>query len=252
MNVEAPADAVLAVSVIFARIGGLFLIAPGLSSSRIPVRVRVFLALALALALTPVLFDDALSVVVSRAPADLVGVIVSETVVGFMIGLLARILLLALSFMALAIANLTGLGVVPGLSLDESEPGQAVANLFNATAVMLIFIADLHYEVLRAAIGSYDVVSPGSGLDVAGALNSVATRYGEAFMIALRLAAPFFLYSITVNFAIGLTNKLAPQLPVFFVAMPLVTAGGLIMIALVVKEMMLAFVDAFAQLTLSL
>lgn len=252
MNIEAPAEAVLAVAVIFARIGGLFLIAPGLSSGRIPVRIRVFLALALALSLTPPLFDDALAAVASRTPADLVAVLVSESIVGFMIGLLARILLMALSTMAMAIANLTGLGVVPGITMDETEPGQAVSNLFNATAIMLIFIADLHYEVLRAAVGSYDVVRPGVGINPADALDSVAARYGEAFLIALRLASPFFIYSLVVNFAIGLTNKLAPQLPVFFVAMPLVTAGGLIMIALVVREMMLAFVDAFAQLTMAL
>ena len=67
--------------------------------------------------------------------------------------------------------------------------------------------------------------------------------------MALRLAAPFFIYSVVINFAVGITNKLSPSIPVFFVSLPFVTAGGLIMMAMAVREMMLAFADAFRQLT---
>ena len=252
MNIEAPADAILAVAVIFARIGGLFMIAPGLSASRIPVKIRLFLALCLSLALTPMLFEEALATVADREPASLLFVLATETAIGLAIGLMSRILLMALSTMAMAIANLVGLGVVPGISLDGDEPGQAAANLFNVTAVTIIFMSDLHYEVLRAAVGSYAVVPPGTGLDADAALDAIAMRYGEAFMVGLRLAAPFLIYSVIVNFAVGLTNKLTPQLPVFFVTLPLVTAGGLIMISLTIREMMIAFLDAFSQIVCAL
>lgn len=182
-------------------------------------------------------------------PADLVAVLVTETMIGFMIGLLSRFLMMAFQTLSVATANAIGLGGVPGLALEAGEPGQAAAMLFMVTATVIIFVADLHYEILRALVGSYQVLAPGAALDLRQALVSITDQISAAFFVALRLAAPFLIYSVVVNFAIGITNKLSPTIPVFFVSLPFVTAGGLIMMALAIREVMLAFTDAFRQLT---
>ncbi|WP_420392709.1 flagellar biosynthetic protein FliR [Acuticoccus sp.] len=243
--------AVLGVAVVFARVGGVFLIAPGLSSLRVPMQVKLFLALGIALAMAPLVLDDAVVAVGSGAPADLLKVLGTETMIGLTIGLLSRLLLMALQTMSVAISNMVGLGAIPGVGLEGAEPSQTTATLFMATAVVIIFLADLHHEILRALVGSYAVVPPGGGIDVREALVSVADRAATTFFVALRLAAPFVIYSVIVNFAIGLTNKLTPSIPVFFVALPFVTAGGLLMMALAIREVMTAFADAFRQLAIA-
>ena len=248
MNGAAPESVVLAIAVVFARVGGVFLIAPGLSTSNAPVQVRLFLALGLSLAIAPLVLDQAVAAVARDAPADILLVIGSETLVGLLIGLLSRFLLMALQTLSVAIANCVGLGGIPGMGIEAGESSQAAATLFTATAVTVIFLSDLHYEILRAVAGSYAVLAPGAGLDPGEALMAVADRISTAFFVALRLAAPFLIYSVIVNFAVGLTNKLTPSLPVFFVTMPFVTAGGLVMIAVAFREVMLAFMDAFGQL----
>lgn len=248
MTDAASESLVLAVAVLFARVGGVVLIAPGLSSLRAPVQVRLLLALALTFAVAPVLLDEARVAVSDRAPATLLAVLGTETVIGLLIGLMSRLLLMALHTLAVGIANAVGLGGIPGISVDGGEPLPAAASLVMATAVTVIFVADLHYEILRALIGSYWVIAPGAGLDARAALVSVADRISAAFFVALRLAAPFILYSVIVNFAVGVINKLTPQLPIFFVALPFVTAGGLVIMAAAIREVMLAFADAFAQL----
>lgn len=252
MSGDAPSAYVLAIAVLFARIGGVFLIAPGLSSMRVPVTVRVFLALGVTLALAPPLVSGAVPAVGGRTPADLLAVLGTETVIGLFIGLMARLMMMALQTLSVAIANLVGLGGIPGISLDGEEPSQAVASLFTVTAVTIVFIADLHHEIIRAAVGSYEVLAPGAGLDPEAALSDIAGRAGETFVIALRLASPFLIYSVVVNFAVGLTNKLTPQLPVFFVALPAIAAGGLVIIAYAVREVMFAFQLAFEQLLTAL
>ncbi|MEM8551447.1 MAG: flagellar biosynthetic protein FliR [Pseudomonadota bacterium] len=246
------ASYVLGVAVLFARIGGIFLIAPGLSSVRAPVRVRVFLALGITLALAPPLVAEAAASVSERTPAAIVRVIATETMVGFFIGLMARLLMMALQTMAVAIANMVGLGGIPGLTMDGNEPAQAAAAIFTATALVIIFLADIHHEIIRAAVGSYGVLPAGAAFDPRTALADVAERAGEAFMVALRLAAPFVIYSLIVNFAVGLTNKLTPQVPVFFVALPIVTAGGLLVIAYSIREVMFAFQVAMRALVQAL
>ncbi len=252
MNADAPAAYVLAIAVLFARIGGIFLIAPGLSSARSPIMVRVFIALGITLALSPPLIDQAVAAVGARTPADLLFVLAMETIVGFFIGLLTRLLLMAMQTMAIGIANMVGLGGIPGISIDETEPSQAAAALFTTTAVVIIFITDLHHQIIRAAVGSYHVLPPGAVLDAQAALSEVGEQIGAAFMVALRLASPFVIYSVVVNFAVGLTNKLTPQLPIFFVALPAVTAGGLIVMAYAIREVMYAFELAFTDMLTSL
>lgn len=252
MNADAPAAYLLALAVLFARIGAMFMVAPGLSSARAPIKARLFIALGVTLALSPPLIGNAVAAIGGRTPADLLAVIGMETVIGLFIGLLTRLLMMALQTLSIAIANMVGLGGIPGISLDETEPSQAAANLFTATALVIIFIADLHHEIIRAAVGSYAVLAPGAVLDGEDALADIGARIGSAFMVALRLAAPFVIYSMIINFAVGLTNKLTPQLPVFFVALPAVTAGGLIVLAYSIREVMYAFQLAFADMLTSL
>lgn len=249
---EAGPEVVLGIAVVFARVGGLFLIAPGLSSMRVPVQARMFLALALALAVAPLVWSDAATAVRDASPATLLAVLGTETMIGLMIGLLARLLLMALQTMAAATANFVGLAGIPGASLDGDEAGGAVSNLFMMTAVTIIFLADLHYEVLRGVVGSYAVLAPGAALDARAALVAVTDRIEEAFAVGLRLVAPFVIYSVVVNFAVGIVNKLTPQLPIYFVALPMITAGGLLVMAYAIRELLFAFLDAFEQFAVRL
>lgn len=252
MNEADAASEILGVAVIFARVGGVFLIAPGLSSVRIPVRIRLFIALAIALTVTPLLLPVAVDALASGTPADMLRVLGLETVTGFFIGLMLRLIFMALQTMSVATANLIGLGVVPGISMNGNEPAQAVSNLFTLTAVTIIFLTDLHHEMLRGLVQSYEVLPPGIAVTPASALTAVADRASEAFFTALRLIAPFVIYSVIVNFAVGLTNKMTPQLPIFFVALPFVTAAGLFLLALAIREVLFAFTDAFYLITQSL
>jgi flagellar biosynthetic protein FliR len=240
---------VLGLAMIFARVGGVFMIAPGLSSLRVPVRVRLFLALAVSLALAPLLLAQAAAAVDDTAPATILRMLFSETAIGVLIGLLARLVVMALQTMAVAIANAIGLGGIPSVGAVGPEPTPAAADMFVMTAIVLIFLADLHYEILRAVLGSYEVIGPGEALDARAALVAVTDRIAEAFFVGLRLAAPFFIYAVVVNFAVGIVNKLTPQIPVFFVALPFITAGGLLVTDFAIREMMIAFMDAFARLT---
>ena len=64
--------------------------------------------------------------------------------------------------------------------------------------------------------------------------------------VALRIGSPFIIYSIIVNFTIGVTNKLMPQLPVFFIATPFVLIGGLFLLLMTAPDFIEHFEAAFA------
>jgi flagellar biosynthesis protein FliR len=82
--------------VLFCRIGACLMLAPGFSNTQIPAQVRLFVALAVTLTLTPLLLERVPSSVFGDDPILTLKVIAVESLVGGMIGFLARIFYLAL------------------------------------------------------------------------------------------------------------------------------------------------------------
>ena len=107
------ANVVITAFVAFCRIGGCFLLMPGLSSARVPIQIRLFVAIGVTGALLIHLWDQ-IAPHASRNPAVLLALIVSETLIGALIGLMARLYVLALQFIASAIAMLIGFGGTSG------------------------------------------------------------------------------------------------------------------------------------------
>lgn len=78
-------------------------------------------------------------------------------------------------------------------------------------------------------------------------LIQVADRLSEAFLIALRLSGPFVVYGIILNLAIGITNKLTPQIPVYFISLPFILAGGLLLLYFTAGDMLDQFILSFSR-----
>jgi flagellar biosynthetic protein FliR len=240
-------ETVLAAFLVFCRIGGCLIVMPGFSSTRIPMRIRLFLALAVSLALTPVLFDAVRPYAGTAAPATMFAAILAESLTGFLIGFLARLFFLALETIGAVVTQALGLAAIPGMGIEDGEAHATMTTLFTLTAVTLMFVTDQHWLILRGLLASYETLPPGQGFDIQRDLIAIADQLTAVFLVVLRIGAPFIIYSMLVNFAVGITNKLTPQIPVFFVAMPFVTAGGMFLLYYTVVEFMRAFTAAFAS-----
>jgi len=240
------AQVLLAIFLIFCRIGGCLMIAPGFSSNRIPVQVRLFIALTTSLALAPVLFDKIRPGIDSQAPAVILLYIASEMLTGLLIGLLARVYFLSLQTMVNGVAMALGLGGMPGAPVDDAEPLPAVSSFIMMVATAILFLSDLHWEFFRGLIASYDRLPLGEGFGARLSLTQLVDQIGVAFVLALRISAPFILYSVVVNLAVGLTNKLTPQIPVYFLATPFIMIGGLLVLYFAATDYVLLFMEAFS------
>lgn len=239
-------DILLGIFLIFCRVGGCLLIAPGFSSNRIPLHVRLFIALTTSLALAPVLLEKVRGEVTALVPAEMLASIGSELLTGLLIGLLGRVYFLALQTMLNAVAMALGLGGMPGAPIDESEPLPPISSFIMMTATAILFLSDLHWELYRGLVASYARLPMGEGFGVRLSLTQLVDQVGVAFVLALRISSPFILYSVIVNLAVGLTNKLTPQLPVYFLATPFVMVGGLLIMYFAANDYVLLFMDAFS------
>jgi flagellar biosynthetic protein FliR len=176
--------------------------------------------------------------------------VVSEIITGGLIGLLARLYMMALQFMGSAIAMLVGFGGMAGPGIENGEPTAPLGEIISFSALMLLFVFDFHYAIVRALVDSYQLAPVNAVFDARGALISVTDTIGEAFLIVLRLGSPFVAYALLVNLTIGFVNKLVPQIPVYFISLPMVLAGGLILFYFGIATMLSLFADGFFAATL--
>ena len=237
-------DTIVATFAIFCRVGACLMIAPGFSNSQVPSRIRLYLAIAVSLALAPMLMADVKPLLADAGVPSLLAVLFGELARGLLIGFIARLLFMALQVIAVAITQLIGLSSMPGTSLPE-ENSPALANLFSIAAATLMFVAGLHAQLIRGLVDSYVALPPGAGFNPQPALAEIADMGGTAFLAALRIGGPFIAYSVLVNFAIGVTGKLVPQIPVYFIATPFVMLGGLFLLLFSVHDLFSYFVATF-------
>jgi flagellar biosynthetic protein FliR len=244
-HAELAPRAALGAFVLFCRIGGCLMLAPGFSNTQIPTQIRLFVALAVTLTLTPLLLERVPAAALGDDPILTLRMIVVESLVGGMIGILARLFYFALEALAVGAATMLGFTSPSGFQIENDEPMAPLATLISLAAIALLFAANLHWELLRGLVASYDVVPVGADFNARLALKQIADVLGESFRLALRIASPYVIYALVVNLALALVNRLTPQVQVFFVATPFVAAGGLMLLYFTIKPAIEAFISGF-------
>ncbi|MBX3573887.1 MAG: flagellar type III secretion system protein FliR [Mesorhizobium sp.] len=241
-------DFVIAAFVTFCRVGGCFMVMPGLSSARVPLQIRLFVAVAATFALLINMSDEVIPHT-RQKPAGLVLLVISETLIGGLIGLMARFYVLALQFTASSISMMIGFNGGMGHAIEESEPQATLASLISFSALLVLFVLNFHHEIIKAIVLSYRLAPLDAFYNPQSGLVDLTDTLSEAFMVMLRLGSPFLAYSLLVNLAIGFINKLTPQIPVYFISLPFVIAGGMILLYLGAPVLLSLFADGFVSVT---
>ncbi len=230
---------------VFCRVGGCIMMMPGLSSSRIPMQVRLFFAVALSLAILPLVEPVLRQQGLPQSIPALFVAISAELATGALIGLLARIFFLSFQTLLAATAQFIGYSANSGAILEDGQAMPEFATIISLVATLLIFISGLHWQLLRGIVDSYWQIQPGIWPGSNTLLRMTTDQLSATFIMSLRITSPFFIYAVLVNFAIGLTNKMVPQIPVYFISTPFVLAGGLFLLYMLIPEIIEAFMDAF-------
>lgn len=213
----------------FCRIGACFMVLPGFGTMRVPMLIRLFVAIAVSFAILPIMWDAIYPRVSEAGPAYL-GLVGVEVLIGVVIGLLARYYVLALQFAGTVISMVTGFSTLPGTGIDETEAQTELSSLIGFTGLLILFMLDFHHLIIISLTNSYTFMPLGLAFDAQLALVSLTDTLIASFLLVLQLSSPFILYGLAFNIAVGMVNKLAPQIPVYFISLPFLLAGGLLLI----------------------
>jgi flagellar biosynthesis protein FliR len=228
----------------FARIGTMVMLLPGLGEIAVPRRVRLVAALALTAVLFP-LHRSAFQVDL-RSFGPVMLLLAQELIIGAVLGITARLAISALQVAGSIVAQQLGLGFVTAIDPTQGQQGMLVGNFLTVLGVTLLFATDLHHVTIAALHESYALFRPGE-LPLAGDVAAMTTRtIATAFRIGVQLAAPFIVFGLLFNLGLGVLSRLMPQMQVFFVGLPLSILIGFVILLLVVGTMMATFLDYFA------
>jgi flagellar biosynthesis protein FliR len=228
---------------VFARVGTMVMLLPGLGEMSVPVRVRLTIALLLAAMLLP-LHRNAFQIDL-RSFAPVLTMLGTELLIGAVLGLVARLTMSALQVAGTVIAQQMGLGFVTAVDPTQGQQNVIVGNFLSVLGVTLVFAADLHHLIIAALNDSYRLFSPGE-VPVLGDLAKLVTRdVAGAFKIGIQLSAPFLVFGLLFNLGLGILSRLMPQMQVFFIGLPLSILLGFLILGFVVAAVMATFLGYF-------
>jgi flagellar biosynthetic protein FliR len=227
---------------VFARIGTMMMLLPGLGELSVPVRMRLTVALVLAAVLLP-LHREAYQLDL-RSYGPVLVMLGEELFIGAVLGMTARFTISALQVAGSVIAQQLGLGFVTAVDPTQGQQGVIVGNFLTMLGVTLIFATDLHHLVIAALNDSYVLFRPGEVPLIGDAAALTVRTIGSAFKVGIQLSAPFLVFGLLFNLGLGVLSRLMPQMQVFFVGMPLSILAGLLIFLLVVGAMMSIFLGS--------
>jgi flagellar biosynthesis protein FliR len=226
---------------VFARVGTMLMLLPGLGEQNISARLRLTVALVLAALLLPL--HRAAYHVDTGALGPALVMLLQEIMVGAVLGLTARLTVSALEVAGSVIAQQLGLGFVTSVDPTQGEQGVLIGNFLTLLGITLIFATNMHYLVLAALNDSYTLFEPGE-VPALGDVAALMTKtVSGAFRIGIQLSAPFLAFGLLFNIGLGVLSRLMPQMQVFFVALPASILIGLLFLVLVLGTMMGTFLD---------
>lgn len=235
------AGQVWTVFIVFARMGSAFAVLPGFAEASVPARMRLLLAAAITLVVSPVVAGTLPPL--PAEPARLALITGMECATGLFLGLIARMMLAAAHVAGMIIGYQTSLANAFAFDPATHQQGVITAAWLSLLALVVLFAGDLHHVLLRALADSYDVFPAGRGVDPGEFADAATQLVSRSFSLGLRMSMPFLVYAIVLFVALGLMQRLMPQMQVFFVAMPLQVTIGLILLAMCTGLAMTVFVE---------
>ena len=170
-----------------------------------------------------------------------------ELLIGLLIGAVARLSISALHVAGTVIAFQSSLAFALMNDPSQGIQGALIASFFSLLGLVLIFATDLHLVMIRGIHDSYEIFPPGE-VPLTGDMAEMALDIvASSFKLGVQMAAPFIVYGVVLYTGIGLLARLMPQLPFFFVIMPLQLYAAFFVLALTVSGAMLWFLTHYEQ-----
>lgn len=246
MDGYATADQVWGAALVFARLGAILMLLPGLGETYVPPRIRLSLALVITLVVWPI--AAAALPALPESVGGMAGWVIREVATGLMIGAILRAFMTALATAGEVVSLQTTLSFAQSTNPMQAQPGSTISAFLTLLGVTLLFATNTHHLFLAGLAGSYELIAPVRPLITADFVELALQTIADSFMLGIQLAAPVIVFAIIFNLASGLVGRVMPQFQVFFATAPLSILLGLSIFTLSLGVVGTIFIDRYRSL----
>ena len=163
---------------VFARVGTMMMLLPGVGEQVAPQRVRLSLAVFVTLLTLPIV-RAALPINAANL-SGVAQILILEILVGITFGLTGRFLMSSLQTAGVLISQQMGLSFTMTVDPTGGDRGQsaAIGNFLALLGVLLILASNLHHVAIMGIVDSYKSLAPGQ-----------APASGDAAQLAIMVAS---------------------------------------------------------------
>ncbi len=203
---------------VFTRVMATIIHVPMLGGQGIPNQVRIGLGLLLAAVLIPwqPLPADAESLSLLAFTIGIVKEILIGTLAGFAADMIFGAVQIAAETMGLGSGFSSGRVFNPALS----ESTSAYDQVFIMVATMYFLVINGHHSFLMGLARTFEVI-PVNGSISLTSMNVLVSTFAELIGAGIRIALPVMAALFLTDLSLGLLARVAPQVQVFFLGLPL-------------------------------
>jgi flagellar biosynthetic protein FliR len=181
--------------------------------------------MALAIAVTPIVAQR-----ISTPPTNLVGlavVLIGELAIGFVFGLAGKLVFSAIEVAAEVLSFQMGFSLAGLIDPSTKARTTAIGIIAQMLGLLILLGMDGHHWMLAAIVRSFETGTQG-GFHITSALAGLMLRLSaDAISVGVALAAPAIVILLTVEFAMAIAGRAAPQLQILVLSFPIKITVGL-------------------------
>jgi len=216
--------------VVTSRVAGFIGAIPVLSGAQTPGKVKTGLVFATSLVLFPMMADAVPKTDFSPVPFLLL--IISELLLGLLLGLVARLIFTAVEFGATVIGYQMGFAAANVFDPQSKRQVALISQFQNVFAILIFLAINGHFIFFQTAVMSYDLLPPGQ-LNLTGeAVPYLMELASHMFEIGVQFSAPVLAVLLLSGLILGILARVFPQLNVFLLSFPINIGTAFIVMAL--------------------
>ena len=249
---QSPQTFLVLVGLTFARLVSFFSIVPFFGGASVPARVKVATAMSLVIILYPsVAATVPLNQSLGFGPVGFIALLTKEILIGFTLGFISSLVFEAVQVAGRIVdfqrGSTQGELYAPQLQSRVSELGQFKLQL----AIVLFITIGAHRLFIRSLLESYEFIPalafPHFTPGFSPAAELITKMTAAVLSIGLQLAAPALIALLLTDLFFGIINRVAPQVNVFFLSMPVKMLVGVIVVLIALPVLAQRFIHYFGE-----
>ncbi len=205
--------------IVFARLSGLFSIAPGLSDERISTKIKLSISILVSICAIPLVQEHL--PLYTASSGIICYYMMSEILIGILMGLCLRIIFSSLPILGNIVSMQSGLSAATIYDPSQKEQIALFGSFIISLSLAMIFISDSHHFFIVGFLESYSKITPGVMIDMADASEKISSVVSQSFILAFKIASPFIIVGTSILVGSGILSRLMPTFQVFFVITPI-------------------------------